>query len=115
MVGAANDAEVPKVSRSITFSRAAIWEAMWKKISSPFAVHAIGGSISVRNVPRGSGKTKGSHPPKRIGLVTLDLQEFLPGAQNRKEWLALEDDFRTLKLSGFVAELPKFSLNMECL
>ena len=30
-----------KISRSITCSREACWEAMWKKISSPFAVYAI--------------------------------------------------------------------------
>ena len=32
MAGDANNAEVPKISRSITFSREASWEAMWKKI-----------------------------------------------------------------------------------
>ena len=47
MAGDANDAEVPKISRSITCSREAIWEAMWKKISSPFAARAIGKAISV--------------------------------------------------------------------
>jgi hypothetical protein len=46
MGGGANDAEVPKICRFIMFSRAAFWEGMWKKISSPFAVCAIGKSIS---------------------------------------------------------------------
>jgi hypothetical protein len=46
MVGVVNGAEVPKICRFITRSRADNWEAMRKKISSPFAVHAIGKSIS---------------------------------------------------------------------
>jgi hypothetical protein len=87
MVGDANDAEVLKICRFITCSSEVVWEAMWKKISLQFAVHAIGESISGPNVPRGSRKTKVRHPPKSIGLDTLDLQEFLSGAQNRKEWL----------------------------
>jgi hypothetical protein len=41
MAGDANDAEVPKISRSITCSREAFWEGMWKKISSPCASIAI--------------------------------------------------------------------------
>jgi hypothetical protein len=44
--GAANDAEAPSISRSVTCSREACWEGMWKKISSPFVVHATGESIS---------------------------------------------------------------------
>ena len=46
MAGAANDAEVPKICRSITFSRVAFWEAMRMKISSPCAVYAIGNSMA---------------------------------------------------------------------
>jgi hypothetical protein len=50
MAGDANDAEVPKISRSITYGRAACWEGMWKKISSRFAVPAIVKSTWVRRV-----------------------------------------------------------------
>jgi len=46
--GTANDAEAPKISRFITCSRAAYWEGMWKKISSPFSVPAIGSSSRCR-------------------------------------------------------------------
>jgi hypothetical protein len=46
MAGAADDVEVPKISRFITCSRAAKWEGMWKKISSPFAVCAMRISIT---------------------------------------------------------------------
>jgi hypothetical protein len=69
MAGDANDAEMRKTSRFIIGSRVADWEAMWKKISLQFAVHAIGGSISGRNVPRGSSKTTGSHPPSGSGWI----------------------------------------------
>jgi hypothetical protein len=54
MVGDVNDAEVPKISRSIIFGREAMWETMWKKISSPFAVYAIEKSISVPRLSHGS-------------------------------------------------------------
>jgi hypothetical protein len=37
------------------------------------------------------------------------LQEFLPGSQNRKEWLALEVDFRTLGFGEIVTELPQLN------
>src|SRR5215469_2600053 len=37
--------------------------------------------------------------PQKLDLEIFELQEFLPGSQNRKEWLALEDDFRTLVIS----------------
>ena len=47
IAGDANDAEVPKIYRFIICSRAACWEGMWKKISSPFAGYAIGKPISV--------------------------------------------------------------------
>ena len=58
MAGAANDAEAPKICRFIICSRAAFWEGMWKKISSPFAACAIGKSISEPKVQRGSSKAK---------------------------------------------------------
>jgi hypothetical protein len=58
MAGAARDAEFPKISRSIIFSREAFREAMWKKISSLFAVPAIGKSISVLRLPRGSSEER---------------------------------------------------------
>ena len=60
MAGDANDAGFPKISMSITCSREAFWEAMWKKISSPFAVSAIGKSMSELKVkiPRGSSEAK---------------------------------------------------------
>jgi hypothetical protein len=58
MAGAANDVEVPKISRSITGSRAAIWEAMRKKISSPCAVYVIEKSISEPKVLPGSNEAK---------------------------------------------------------
>jgi hypothetical protein len=41
MAGDASNPMVQRIYRSITFRRAANWEAMRKKISSPFAVHAI--------------------------------------------------------------------------
>jgi hypothetical protein len=53
MVGDANDAEVAKTCRFIICSRVACWEGMWKKISSPFAVPAIGRFISVPRQLRG--------------------------------------------------------------
>lgn len=46
--------------------------------------------------------------PQKLDLEIFELQEFLPGSQNRKEWLALEDDFRTLGFSQIVSELPQF-------
>ena len=46
--------------------------------------------------------------PQKLDLEIFELQEFLPGSQNRKEWLALEDDFRTLGISQIVSELPQF-------
>ena len=46
--------------------------------------------------------------PQKFDLEIFELQEFLPGSQNRKEWLALEDDFRTLGISQIVTELPQF-------
>ena len=60
MAGDANDVEFPKISMSITCSDEAFWEAMWKKISSPFAVSAIGKSMSELTVkmPRGSSESK---------------------------------------------------------
>ena len=54
MAGDANDAEVPKIFRFIICSREAFWEGMWKRISSPFAVRAIGKSISISSRWRGS-------------------------------------------------------------
>ncbi len=47
MAGDAKDVEDPKICRSIIGSRAASWEAMSKKTSSPFAARAIGKSICV--------------------------------------------------------------------
>jgi len=46
VLSAANGAEVPSICRFIICSRAANREKMWKKISSPFAVHAIAKSMS---------------------------------------------------------------------
>jgi hypothetical protein len=54
MAGDVNDAGLPKISRSITFSRAVPWEVMSKKISSPFAMSAIEKSISVSRLLHGS-------------------------------------------------------------
>jgi hypothetical protein len=54
MIGDGNDAEVPKIFRYIICSREAIWEVMWKKISSPFASYAIEKSISVLRLLYGS-------------------------------------------------------------
>jgi len=45
--------------------------------------------------------------PQKLDLEIFEMQEFLPGSQNRKEWLALEDDFRTLGVSQIVAEVPQ--------
>jgi hypothetical protein len=42
-----------KFPRSAGSSFAACWEGMWKKTLSPFAVDAIGKSISVPRLPRG--------------------------------------------------------------
>src|SRR5271170_5601368 len=53
MVGDANDVGVRQICRFIIRSRAACWEGMWKKISSPFAVPAISRSISVPRQLRG--------------------------------------------------------------
>jgi hypothetical protein len=58
MAGAANDAEAPKICRFIICSRAAFWEGMWKKTSSPFAFFAISESISEPKVPRCSSGAK---------------------------------------------------------
>ena len=46
--------------------------------------------------------------PQELDLGIFELQEFSPPSQNRKEWLALEDDFRTLGISQIVSELPQF-------
>ena len=54
MAGDANDVEVPKISRSITFIREAFWVAMWRKISSRFATYVIEKSISLPRVLHGS-------------------------------------------------------------
>jgi hypothetical protein len=56
MVGDASNAEVPKICRFIICSRAAGWEGMWEKISSPFAVPAIGRFTSVPRQLRGRSK-----------------------------------------------------------
>lgn len=53
MAGDANDAELPKISRSITFSREAILGEMWKRISSPCVMSAIEKSISVPRILHG--------------------------------------------------------------
>jgi hypothetical protein len=58
MAGDAKDAEVPKIFRSITLSRAVFWETMWRKISSLFAVHAIGKSISVPRLSCGLSEAR---------------------------------------------------------
>jgi hypothetical protein len=42
-------------------------------------------------------------------LEVFELQEFLADSQNREEWLALEDDFRTLEIRLVFAELPQFN------
>ena len=47
--------------------------------------------------------------PQKLDLEIFDLEEFLPGSQNRKEWLALEDDFRTPGISQIVTEVPQFN------
>jgi hypothetical protein len=39
----------------------------------------------------------------------FQLQEFLTGPQIRTEWLALEDDFRTLGISQIVTEIPQLN------
>ena len=49
----ANDVEVPKNFRSISSSREAVWQGMWKRISSPFAVRATGKFISISSQLRG--------------------------------------------------------------
>jgi hypothetical protein len=54
IAGDANDAEVPKICRFITCSRAANWEGMWKRISSPYAAFAIEKFISVPRLLHGS-------------------------------------------------------------
>jgi len=54
MAGDVNDAGLPKISRSITFSRAVPLEVMSKKISSYFAVPAIEKSISTPTPLHGS-------------------------------------------------------------
>ena len=56
MVGDANDVGVRQICRFIIRSRAACWEGMWKKISSPFAVPAISRSISVPRQLRGQSE-----------------------------------------------------------
>jgi len=56
IAGDANDAEVLKISRSITSSSEVVREAMWKKISSPFAMYAIGKSMSVPILFGGSSR-----------------------------------------------------------
>jgi len=70
MAGDASNAMVQRIYRSITFRRAANWEAMRKKISSPFAVHAISKSM---------GRTVQSHLP--------DLAESI-NVENRNDRLA---------------------------
>jgi hypothetical protein len=58
MAGDAKDVEVPKICRFIICSRAANWEAMWKKISSPFATFAIEKFISAPRLSHGSTWTR---------------------------------------------------------
>jgi chromosome segregation ATPase len=53
-------------------------------------------------------KTVTVHPQK-LDLEIFELQEFLPGSQNRKKWLALEDDFRTLASCHTLTEIPQFT------
>ena len=47
--------------------------------------------------------------PRKISLEVFELEEFGLSSQNRKEWLALEDDFRTLGISQIVTEVPQFN------
>ncbi len=58
MAGDANNAEVPKISRFITFSREASWEATSKKISSHSAADVIVEPIFILVVVRGSSEAK---------------------------------------------------------
>jgi hypothetical protein len=58
MGGAARDAEFREISRSITGSREAFWEGMWKKTSSLFAVPAIGKSIFMQRPLNGSSEAR---------------------------------------------------------
>ena len=48
------------------------------------------------------------HPGKLV-LEIFELDEFRPSSQNRREWLALEDDFRTLGASQIVTKRPQFN------
>jgi hypothetical protein len=41
--------------------------------------------------------------PQKLALQIFELEEFDPCSQNRKEWLALADDFRTLETLQFFA------------
>ena len=60
MAGDANNAEAAKISRFITCSRAACWEATWKQISFLCAVHVIEKSIFEAKVLRRSSNAKNS-------------------------------------------------------
>jgi hypothetical protein len=47
--------------------------------------------------------------PQKIALEIFELDEFQLGSQNRKDWLAQGDDFRTF-LREFVASVPESRL-----
>jgi hypothetical protein len=49
--------------------------------------------------------------PQELDLGIFELQEFSPPSQNRKEWLALEDDFRTPGIGQIAAGIPRFSVS----
>ena len=51
--------------------------------------------------------------PRTPELQNFELEGFQFGSENRKRWLALEDDFRTLGISQIAAELPQVTLNID--